>query len=91
MENQAVDTVKVLYKEMKKTKAESVHFTMHQILNDENASGVISVYDKKKPAHMVIEELREWAGKTKDHTLLNKITTLENDISFLNVEGGEPE
>lgn len=81
---QTTDTIKVIYDEMKRTKSDSIHFTANQIYKDEKACAVISVLDGKKPPHMILDELIQWAEENNHQELLDRINSLEDDLSFLN-------
>ncbi|GIN67093.1 hypothetical protein FKN04_13045 [Bacillus glycinifermentans] len=50
-----------LVDQMKQLEAPEAHFTANNIKHTKGLTAVVSVYDQQKPAHLVLEELYEWA------------------------------
>lgn len=78
--------IKMLYEQSKELEATDAHFTAYKIFHDEQATGVFSVYQGVKPAHMVLAEIIELAEENKDQDLLDMIQAITEDISFLQEE-----
>ncbi|MGC6589081.1 hypothetical protein ACPV3A_29570 [Paenibacillus sp. Dod16] len=57
------------------------HVTMENIENKEGLTAVISVYDNQKPAHLVLEELYQWAEKNNEE-VKHLIEKMEQDMSW---------
>lgn len=74
-------TIDLLTKSMKELKATDVHFTAENVLKTQNLTSVVSVYDNIKPAHKVLEELKEWAENNHGE-MFKKIHSLEKDMSW---------
>lgn len=71
-----------LVEQMKQFGAPEAHMTINNIKHIEGLTTVISVYDKQKPAHMVLEELYEWAEESEMSIIKRKIEELCDDMSW---------
>ncbi|MCY8466427.1 hypothetical protein [Bacillus atrophaeus] len=67
--------------QMKKLETPQVHFTANNIKNTKGLTSVISVYDQQKPAHMVLEELYEWADNNNKE-VKELIDKLRSDMGW---------
>lgn len=57
------------------------HISMNNIKHTKGLTAVISVYDNIKPAHIVLEELYEWADNNNEE-VKKLIEKLESDMSW---------
>ncbi|PLC14213.1 hypothetical protein BV582_21850 [Bacillus paralicheniformis] len=67
--------------QMKKLETSQVHFTANNIKHTKGLTSVISVYDQQKPAHMVLQELYEWAEENNKE-VKELIEKLSNDMQW---------
>lgn len=72
-----------LYKQTKDMNAGCSHFAIEGVFGDKTATAVLSVYDGQKPAHQVLDELYNWAEETGNREVMNKIETLESELTYL--------
>lgn len=68
-------TIRILIKQMKALNATNVHFTAENVFETQNLTSVLSVYDSIKPAHMVLDELSEWAERKRQGIIWGNPTT----------------
>lgn len=74
-------TISALVNLQKKLGSKTGHFVAHNIYETKGLTAVTSVYDNIKPAHMVLEELYEWAQENNEEVML-LIERLESDMSW---------
>jgi hypothetical protein len=79
--NKSTDTLLILSKQIKQLGATDGHFTANNMEHTKGLTGVVSIYDGIKPAHMVLEELHEWAEKHNEE-VKSLIEKIENDMSW---------
>jgi hypothetical protein len=70
-----------LVDQMNQLNAPEAHFTANNIKHTKGLTSVISVYNQQKPAHMVLEELYEWAENNNEE-VKELIEKLSNDMSW---------
>lgn len=70
-----------LVNQMKQLGSPEAHFTANNIKHTKGLTAVVSVYDQQKPAHMVLEELYEWAEENNEE-VKNLIEKLCDDMSW---------
>ncbi|MCD7911076.1 hypothetical protein KC480_05990 [Bacillus velezensis] len=70
-----------LVDQMKKLGAPQAHFTANNIKHTKGLTSVIAVYDQQKPAHMVLQELYEWAEEN-NMEVKELIEKLSNDMDW---------
>lgn len=70
-----------LVEQMQKLNAAESHVMLNNIHKTDGLTAVISVYDKQKPSHMVLDELYEWAEENNEE-VKELIEKLCNDMSW---------
>ncbi len=78
VEQKAVEMIKGLYEEVKKMNASNGHAEFNEVFGDLKAIAVVSVYYGQKPAHVVLDELIEWAEQN------GKVDVLDKSREFMN-------
>lgn len=73
--------LKTLLKQVTDMDAAVGHVKLENIEKKEGLTAVISVYDNHKPAHMVLEELYEWAEQNNEE-VKQLIEKLEQDMNW---------
>lgn len=63
------------------TNAGEGHICLYNVNHTKDLTVTVSVYDTVKPAHMVLEELVEWAEK-HDTDLVERIERMALDMSW---------
>mgnify|MGYP001470680755 CR=1 FL=1 len=71
-----------LAKNVQKLKAGSGHIVMNNIKHTKDLTAVVSVYDKEKAAHMVLDELYEWCEKNNYKHICDRIVEIETDMTW---------
>lgn len=66
---------------MQELGAKNAHVTINNIKHTKGFTAVISVYENVKPAHMILDELYEWAEENNEEVKL-LIEKLEQDMSW---------
>lgn len=74
-------TILKFAKSVQDMKAKNGHFTMNNIKHTKDLTAVLSVYDGVKPAHMILEELYDWAEENSPE-VKELILTLEKDMNW---------
>jgi hypothetical protein len=75
------ETIFDLADQVKQLGAGDGHITANNIRHTKGLTSVVSVYDNIKPAHMVLDELYEWAENNNEEVKL-LIEKIENDMSW---------
>lgn len=70
-----------LAEQVQKLGAGEGHVTFNNIKETEGLTAVISVYDNQKPAHLIVEELYEWAEENNPE-VKEMIEKLDADMSW---------
>jgi hypothetical protein len=70
-----------LVDQMKQLGAPEAHLTANNIKYTKGLTAVISIYDQQKPAHMVLEELYEWA-ENNNKEVKELIEKLSDDMDW---------
>lgn len=81
-----MEIIKSLTKQVKDMGAKEGHIKIENIEKTQGLTAVISVYQDQKPAHMVLEELYEWAEENSEEVKL-LIEKLDQDMSWNNPKG----
>lgn len=74
--------IKNLVKQVQELNAGVAHLQLSNIEGIQGMTAIISVYDGQKPAHMVLDELVQWAEGRGMHMLIEKIEQLEQDMEW---------
>lgn len=76
-----MELLKSLAKQVTKMNAGVGHVKLENIEKKQGLTAVVSVYDNQKPAHMVLDELYEWAENNNEEVKL-LIEKLEQDMTW---------
>ncbi|APZ82641.1 hypothetical protein HWB07_gp129 [Bacillus phage vB_BsuM-Goe3] len=68
--------------DMQEVGASEGHACFNNILRTKGITAVLGVYNQQKPAHMVIEELLDWAVKNDKPEIVDLIEELQQDMSW---------
>lgn len=73
--------IKELAKQVTELRAGYGHMQLDNFEGNQGLTAVLSVYDNQKPAHVVLDELYEWAEQNNEEVKL-LIEKLEVDMSW---------
>lgn len=76
-----MEIIKKLAAQVQEINAGVGHMKLENIEKTQGLTAVISVYDNQKPAHMVLDELYEWAEENNAEVKA-LIEKLEQDMSW---------
>lgn len=78
-----MEMLKNLAKQVTDMNAGVGHVKLQNIEKTQGLTAVVSVYDNQKPAHMVLDELYQWAEENNEEVKV-LIEKLEQDMSWNN-------
>ncbi|AYJ76377.1 hypothetical protein BSP12_191 [Bacillus phage BSP12] len=71
-----------LVDDMQEVGASQGHACFNNTRHTKGLTAVLGVYNQEKPAHMVVEELLEWAVKNDKPEIVDLIKELQQDMSW---------